>query len=107
VVRQLPLGPALLWDGRFWIETGHAAAIGPPGEIGPLGPQGWKYVETSVSKRLVADIPKSVIWALPTLWIDGEVASVPHLLFNQGGKCEFSAIFRPQRTLISPTFAVA
>jgi tRNA(Ile)-lysidine synthase len=107
VVRQLPLGPALLWDGRFWIETGHVGALRPPGEIGPLGPQGWKYVETSVSKRLVADIPKSVIWALPTLWIDGEVASVPHLLFNQGLRCEFSAIFRPQRTLFSPTFAVA
>ena len=107
VVRQLTPGLGLLWDGRFWIEIGHGGALSPPGEIGPLGPQGWKYVETSVSKRLVAGIPKSVIWALPTLWIDGEVASVPHLLFNQGGKFEFSAVFRPQRTLFSPTFAVA
>jgi hypothetical protein len=72
-----------------------------------LGREGWKYVRTSVSNRLIADIPKSVIWALPTLWIGGEVASVPHLLFNKGGERQFSAIFRPQRTLFSPTFAVA
>jgi tRNA(Ile)-lysidine synthase len=106
-VSPVTLGSGFLWDGRFWIEAGQAGAREVPVEIGPLRHHGWKCVEASVSKRLAADVPKSAIWALPALWIDGEVAAVPHLLFNRDAKYEFSAVFRPQRTLFSPTFAVA
>lgn len=106
-VKSMTLGSGVLWDQRFWIEAGRESARVTPVNIGPLGQPGWKSVEASVSNHLIADLPKSAIWALPALWIDGEVVAVPHLLFNCDAKYEFSAVFRPQRTLFSSTFAVA
>ena len=106
-IRSMTLGSGHLWDGRFWIEAVLVGTREGLVDIGPLGQQGWKCVEASVSNHLVADLPKSAIWALPALWIDGEVAAVPHLLFNCDAKYKFSAVFRPQRTLFSSTFAVA
>jgi tRNA(Ile)-lysidine synthase len=97
----------VLWDGRFWVEPEGAGAHDAPVGLGPLGPEGWESIKSGASKRLVDGTPKSAIWALPAIWNGDEVAAVPHLLLNSCGKSEFSAVFRPQRTLFSSTFAVA
>lgn len=99
-------GPTGVWDGRFRVTL-----LAPAGNravgVGPLGRQGWARVAPEVSRDLVAGVPKAAIWALPALWIDGVVACVPQLSIKCPSIHQFSATFRPHRSLFSSTFAVA
>jgi tRNA(Ile)-lysidine synthase len=107
-VRKMDLRSGDLWDGRFWLEADPTqGGQGRSYNIGPLGSTGVRDVVRSNDLASVSGIPKAAIAALPALWVDGVAVCVPHLFIQRAGESQFSAVFRPRRTLSSPTFAVA
>jgi len=107
VAASLPaeIGIPLHWDGRF-VAMVNAA---PRGElsVGALGRDGMRQIRETVARSLTQDVPQAVLAALPALRAGDEVVSVPALNWRHGPEWRFSAVLRPRRTLVSPTFAVA
>ena len=94
------------WDRRFDIETG-PAAWSRPAEIRALGEAGWQAAmpaADSAARRL----PGPVRFALPALWVGGEVIEAPHIGYTAPeGNLLREARFRPDAPLCGPPFSVA
>jgi tRNA(Ile)-lysidine synthase len=101
---RAPFGPGAtcLWDGRFAVHLGIAAPRGA--EIGPLGRDRGIALGRTGSGILA---PWPALAALPALWVAEKPVSVPIPGSEACGVWPFSAVFRPHRALVSPTFAVA
>lgn len=101
---RAPFGPGAtrLWDGRFAVHLGIAAPRGA--EIGPLGRDRGIALGRTGSGILA---PWPALAALPALWVAEKPVSVPIPGSEARGVWPFSAVFRPHRALVSPTFAVA
>ncbi len=85
-LRGLGAGKSLLWDNRFALEF-NSASFAPPehwmAEIHPLGQEGWRQVNRDLDALRSgagpgADVPALVRPTLPALWVEGQVAAVPH-----------------------------
>ncbi len=98
-------GQKVHWDGRFLVSlTGPAAG---PVMVAPLGMNGWESLQGSLESLRDRGAPRVACAALPALWLDRSPVSVPMLGWTAGADWRFSAVLRPRRTLVSPTFAVA
>ena len=88
-------GETVHWDGRFAVALD--GEIG--GNIAALGEAGWReLLELWPGARKTA-LPHAARLALPTLWVDGEIRSVPHLTYAAAGFEGFTARFSPLRSL--------
>lgn len=88
-------GETVHWDGRFVV----ALDGGIGGNIAALGEAGWReLLELWPGARKTA-LPHAARLALPTLWVDGEIRSVPHLTYAAAGFEGFRARFSPLRSL--------
>ena len=103
-------GERLRWDGRYRVEIG--GKTGPlrgPLRLGPLGGEGWKGLVTVRPSLKNSPVPPVARRALPALWDDLGLISVPALGYirqgwttSMAGKCRFS----PQNPLTVPAFTV-
>lgn len=95
------------WDRRFDIEAA-AAARSRPAEIRALGEAGWQAAMPRADSEAAHRLPGPVRFALPALWIGGEVIEAPHIGYTRSGERLLrDARFRPDAPLCGPPFAVA
>ena len=95
------------WDRRFDIEAAPAARS-RPAEIRALGEAGWQAAMPRADPEAARRLPGPVRFALPALWIGGEVIEAPHIGYTQSGERLLrDARFRPDAPLCGPPFAVA
>ena len=95
------------WDRRFDIEAGPAARS-RPAEIRALGEAGWQAAMSAADSGVARRLPGPVRFALPALWVDGEMIEAPHIGYTPaGGNLLREARFRPEAPLCGPPFSVA
>lgn len=95
------------WDRRFDIEAAPAARS-RPAEIRALGEAGWHAAMPRADSQAARRLPGPVRFALPALWIGGEVIEAPHIGYTQSDERLLrDARFRPDAPLCGPPFAVA
>ena len=106
-VRRINGEGRMRWDRRFDIEAG-PAAWSRPAEIRALGEAGWRAAMPAADSGAARRLPGPVRFALPALWVDGEVIEAPHIGYTPpGGSLLREARFRPDAPLCGPPFSVA
>lgn len=76
--RPLSPGRALLWDGRFRVRLGAQTGAGAA-QVRALGADGIRALRRTSPDTSLARIPSAVRATLPSLWITGRLAAIPHL----------------------------
>ncbi|MDA0368671.1 MAG: tRNA lysidine(34) synthetase TilS [Proteobacteria bacterium] len=100
-------GSGFLWDLRFWVEMRANADSVDGAQVQALGKSGLDCVATGLGRDQLNGVPMAALAGLPALWRGKEVLSIPALAYQSRPHLGFSAIFRPQRKLLSSPFAVA
>ena len=110
-VRELDGCATFRWDRRFDI------AVSTPGaparqivRIGALGEAGWQAIAEPAGAPAFRLPPGSVLFGLPALWADGQVAEVPSIGYRRRRAAPVARIsvrFRPSAPLCGPTFRLA
>jgi tRNA(Ile)-lysidine synthase len=86
-------GRERLWDGRFRVQLAQAPQQGRA-TVGALGPEGQARLRNSAPEHLVHIAPAAARACLPSLWVEGRLAAVPHLGYAEPGFLPLAAGFR-------------
>ncbi len=109
-VRELGGSATFRWDRRFDIAVSAAdAEVRQGARIGALGEAGWQAIAETAGTRSLCLPPASVLFGLPALWADGQVAEVPSIGYRCGGGpvARILVRFRPSAPLCGPAFRLA
>lgn len=94
-----------LWDGRFVVTSKMASQTA--WQVAPLGHEGATRLAKDGRLGGLSRAPHLALATLPAFRSARGQLCVPNLGHGVGRKGQFSAVLRPRRTLVSPTFAVA
>ena len=109
-VQKLGSCAAFRWDRRFDVAVSAAGAVAHrSAQIGALGEAGWQAIAETAGAPSLRLPPASVLFGLPALWADGQVADVPSIGYRRAGgpAARISVRFRPSAPLCGPAFRLA
>lgn len=81
------LNQPTLWDQRFWIDPDIHKNVSRETILAPLG------TTIPFKKEIASSIPPLAWPTLPSLWMQGEIVSVPHLCYTQKTNVDFRSFF--------------
>lgn len=71
------LNEKTIWDQRFWIDPILKEYVSRETILAPLGSI------PHLKKEVTSSLPPRVWPTLPALWVEGKVAAIPHLCYNE------------------------
>ena len=106
-IEVLPARGELVWDGRFRLRLG-ARRIG---EVRRLGSEGWRQATDLAPALRKSSLPAAVRTALPAIWKNDSLRSVPHLGLLGKRRLRVShhphqVTFMPPRPLVPARFTL-